>query len=142
MVHDTGLIRHYFIGFEREAVMAFDFPSSPTNGQEYTSGGATYVWNGYSWAVKSEDVPPPPSVTIADAPPTPAKHGDVWWESDSGLLYIHYDDGNSKQWVPAVPMQEKGATGPMGPPGQWTQMTQAQYNAITPNPNTLYIIVG
>ena len=34
--------------------MAFDFPSSPTTGQEFTpSGGPTYVWNGYAWDVKS-----------------------------------------------------------------------------------------
>lgn len=32
--------------------MAFDFPASPTNGQEYTSGGVTYVWNGVGWIVK------------------------------------------------------------------------------------------
>jgi hypothetical protein len=32
--------------------MAFDFPSSPTNGQEYTSGLVTYVYNGVGWGVK------------------------------------------------------------------------------------------
>lgn len=31
--------------------MAFDFPSSPTVGQQYTPiAGTTYVWNGYAWA--------------------------------------------------------------------------------------------
>ena len=29
----------------------FDFPSNPTVGQEYTSGGVTYIWNGYGWSV-------------------------------------------------------------------------------------------
>jgi hypothetical protein len=33
--------------------MAFDFPSSPTNGQIYTSGGASYVYNGYGWDVQA-----------------------------------------------------------------------------------------
>jgi hypothetical protein len=34
--------------------MAFDFPASPTNGQEFTpSGGPTYVYNGQAWIVKS-----------------------------------------------------------------------------------------
>jgi len=33
--------------------MAFDFPSSPTNGQEFTpAGGPTYVWQGYAWVMK------------------------------------------------------------------------------------------
>jgi hypothetical protein len=29
--------------------MAFDFPSSPTVGQTYTSGGVTYRWDGQGW---------------------------------------------------------------------------------------------
>lgn len=29
--------------------MAFDFPTAPTLGQVFTSGGARYVWNGYGW---------------------------------------------------------------------------------------------
>jgi len=32
--------------------MAFDFPTSPANGAEYTSGGITYVFNGTGWTVK------------------------------------------------------------------------------------------
>lgn len=27
----------------------FDFPSAPTNGQQYTANGVTYTWNGYAW---------------------------------------------------------------------------------------------
>jgi len=29
--------------------MAFDFPSSPTPGQVYVSGGVTFTYNGYAW---------------------------------------------------------------------------------------------
>jgi hypothetical protein len=32
--------------------MAYDFPASPTIGQEFTSGAVTYVWNGTGWAIK------------------------------------------------------------------------------------------
>lgn len=36
-----------------------------------------------------------------------------------------------------------GPQGPQGLPGQWTQMTQAAYDALpTKDPNTLYVIVG
>ena len=36
-----------------------------------------------------------------------------------------------------------GAQGPQGPPGEWTQLTQAEYDALTPkDPDTLYVIVG
>lgn len=27
----------------------FDFPASPTNGQQYVANGVTYTWNGYAW---------------------------------------------------------------------------------------------
>jgi hypothetical protein len=38
-------------------------------------------------------------VTISDtAPPTPAD-GALWWESDTGTLFIRYTDVNSSQWV-------------------------------------------
>lgn len=40
-------------------------------------------------------------------------------------------------------MGPPGSTGPMGPQGQWTSLTQAQYDALDPpNPDTLYVIVG
>ena len=29
--------------------MALKFPDSPTTGQTFTSGGVTYMWNGYGW---------------------------------------------------------------------------------------------
>jgi hypothetical protein len=38
-------------------------------------------------------------VFIADTPPTATKPGQLWWESDTGILYIWYDDGSSQQWV-------------------------------------------
>jgi hypothetical protein len=39
------------------------------------------------------------SVTISAAAPTVPGPGQLWWESDSGILYIWYDDGDSTQWV-------------------------------------------
>ena len=49
-------------------------------------------------------------VIVADDPPdeamTPA--GTLWWESDTGELYILYDDGTSKQWVEAVATPNAG----------------------------------
>jgi hypothetical protein len=41
--------------------MAFDFPGSPTVGQQFTPvAGTTYVWNGYAWALASSG----PGLTI------------------------------------------------------------------------------
>jgi hypothetical protein len=50
------------------------------------------------------------SVHVGDIPPVDATEGELWWESDSGMLYILYNDGNSLQWVLASP------AGIQGPP--------------------------
>lgn len=84
--------------------MAFDFPSSPALDQEFApSGGPTYKWNGYAWAKKSSSIG---GVIIADMPPV-ADPGTLFWEDDTGQLFIRYNDGNSTQWVqvaaPGIP---------------------------------------
>ena len=33
----------------------------------------------------------------------------MWWESDTGILWIYYNDGNTSQWVQAA-----GTTGVQG----------------------------
>ena len=34
------------------------------------------------------------------------KHGQLWWDSSDGRLYIYYTDVDSSQWVPATPETE------------------------------------
>lgn len=53
-------------------------------------------------------------VYIGDSPPLNPVAGVQWWESDTGVLYIWYDDGNSAQWVVS---SVGGAEGPQGPAG-------------------------
>ena len=36
---------------------------------------------------------------VSDTAPANANDGALWYESDSGLLYIRYNDGSSTQWV-------------------------------------------
>ncbi|HEY8097248.1 MAG TPA: pyocin knob domain-containing protein, partial [Methylobacter sp.] len=60
------------------------------------------------------------SVTISDTPPASPTAGNLWWESDTGNLYIYYNDGNSSQWVLAVPAVSASAL-----------------NAVTYTPQTL-----
>ena len=38
-------------------------------------------------------------VTISDNAPTSPLNGDLWWESDTGVGHIYYNDGSSAQWV-------------------------------------------
>jgi hypothetical protein len=49
---------------------------------------------------------PIPTLTISDNAPANETRGDLWWESDTGKLKIYYDDGNSSQWVDAVPIPD------------------------------------
>lgn len=60
----------------------------------------------------SQWVPPAggAAVIISDTPPpvTTTPPGTLWWESDSGDLFVLYDDGTSVQWV------ETGAGGDPG----------------------------
>jgi len=39
------------------------------------------------------------ATAIADTPPGSPTAGQLWWESDSGVLWIYYTDANSSQWV-------------------------------------------
>ena len=38
-------------------------------------------------------------VTILDTPPINPISGELWWESDTGDLYVYYEDADSSQWV-------------------------------------------
>ena len=40
-----------------------------------------------------------PTTYIGDTPPVAPEIGQLWWESDSGKLYIRYFDGDTTQWV-------------------------------------------
>jgi len=52
---------------------------------------------------------PAPNITVTGVatfigplpPPSPTV-GQFWWRSDTGRLFIYYDDGTSQQWVPAT----------------------------------------
>jgi hypothetical protein len=43
---------------------------------------------------------------VNDNPPTGVPDGSLWWESDTGILYFRYNDGNSTQWVIACPQPD------------------------------------
>jgi hypothetical protein len=41
----------------------------------------------------------PGTTSVSDTPPASPIQGQLWWESDSGLLNLSYNDGNTTQWV-------------------------------------------
>tara|TARA_Y100000589_G_scaffold332058_1_gene388917 strand:- start:10686 stop:12758 length:2073 start_codon:yes stop_codon:yes gene_type:complete len=94
--------------------MAINFPSTvgqPTDGSfTHTHNGVTWIWSGTSW-----DVSIPPSTEISENPPSDPSHGDLWWNSDEGVLKVYYQDSDSAQWVDAA------GNGPGGNPTITTQ---------------------
>ncbi len=46
----------------------------------------------------------PPAASISTTPPASAVAGDLWWDSDSGEMYIYYQDSDSAQWVSVTPL--------------------------------------
>lgn len=47
-------------------------------------------------------------VYVGVSPPSSPTAGGLWWESDTGVLYIYYNDGTSSQWVVASPQTDPG----------------------------------
>lgn len=56
------------------------------------------------------DIPIIASAAVGDTAPASPGSGAFWWDSASGQLYLHYQDADSSQWVPA-------AIGDQGPSG-------------------------
>lgn len=40
--------------------------------------------------------------TVSAIAPSTGSQGSFWWSSESGSLYVYYNDGNSTQWVSAI----------------------------------------
>ena len=73
-------------------------PTTPWNGQFIyetdTFTALVYKSSTSTWS-------PLGGSTVGPTPPTGASKGDLWWDSDTGRLYVYYVDANSSQWVAA-----------------------------------------
>ena len=117
----------------------FDFPSSPSNNQTYTSNGVTFKWDGVAWrrntttgaqgnqgaqghqgnnGAQGDDA----SLVSSISPPGSPDSGDLWWDSDAGDLLVYFNDGNTSQWVStgSGPTGAQGAQGASGAAGSRT----------------------
>lgn len=77
--------------------MALDFPANPVDGEVFSS----YMWNQAKgvWQGKEE------AATVAIMSPTvpvTASNGDIWFNTNIGIAYVRYDDGNTSQWVQLI----------------------------------------
>ena len=56
------------------------------------------AFNAANWELAASQV------AISSNPPSGAVAGTLWWDSDNGMLYVRYNDGDSSQWVQATAM--------------------------------------
>jgi len=42
------------------------------------------------------------NIIVSDLPPPDPRENQLWWESDTGMLFISYNDGDTIQWVQVV----------------------------------------
>ena len=91
------------------------FPDAPSDGQLYGRKNA-------AWSVATGGGGGGATVLVGDTAPVSAPTNALWWETDTGILYINYFDGNSTQWVMTTyavpgPQGPQGIQGVQGPPG-------------------------
>ena len=58
------------------------------------------AFNGANWTPNGSQV------FFGDTAPATALDGSFFWETDSGTLFVRYNDGNSSQWVIASPQPD------------------------------------
>jgi hypothetical protein len=62
-----------------------------------TTNNLLYIRTGGVWEIASGGGGA--SVTTSDGAPVDPEDGDLWYETDTGSMFVYYDDGASQQWV-------------------------------------------
>jgi hypothetical protein len=78
-------------------------PDGPWNCASYTNMRSAFD----VWVAGHIKIP----VIISDTPPADPDLNQLWWESDTGILWIWYDDGTESQWVAIAPATPRAAEG-------------------------------
>lgn len=77
---------------------AIDFPNNPTNGQEFSANGKTWIWNSSLQVWKGvTSSGGSGSIATSDTEPTNPSDGDLWFKPTEGFLYIYFNGS----WVVA-----------------------------------------
>ena len=83
--------------------MAINFPNSPANNEIYydSTSGNRYIYNGTEgvWKFYANTV----GVSVSSTPPSGVGEGSMWWNRDTGRMFVYYNDGSSLQWVETTP---------------------------------------
>ena len=100
-----------------------NFPDNPSDGDTQDVGGITYTYSsskGYWTAAASSGGGGGggASVTTDDAAPSSPSDGDLWYDTDTGGMFVYYEDVDSSQWVEVIGSQgSPGADGAAGADG-------------------------
>ena len=78
-------------------VHARDQSDATVPGRVYVREKKAGVWG--VWSIDGTGISGP-------VPPTDPPDNLLWWNNEDGILYVHYNDGNSKQWVIACPQPD------------------------------------
>jgi hypothetical protein len=111
--------------------------------------GDLYIWNGSAWESVGQIIGPtgptgpsggptgptgpigPPAFTLSATEPASPSVGDVWFNTNTAVAVVWYEDADSAQWVEFAgqglrgPAGATGATGPAGEDGTNIQMTSS-----------------
>ena len=102
--------------------MAWDFPASPTVGQEYVPvAGLLFKWNGYAWDRLGGGA----AIEVSDTPPASPVDRALWFESDAGILWLRYNDGSSAQWLDMTGNAQVGLDEPPVGGGEYVRINGA-----------------
>ena len=92
---------------------AIDMPNNPTVNEKFTAqNGVTYIWDGEKWnsaGVSVDPVVEEDTVSVGVNPPSQQKQGDLWYNTEDGVLYLWYVDATQSaangqgQWVDVRP---------------------------------------
>jgi plastocyanin len=69
------------------------------------------------------------STTIDDSPPLTPNQGELWFDTESGVLYVYYNDGDTAQWVQPTSVQY--GIGGSGGSSAISQLTDVTISGLT-----------
>jgi hypothetical protein len=83
--------------------MAYNFPDNPTVGQIFDP----FKWDGEKWIIAPKAGSGYALAIVSATAPVNPVDGCLWFEMDSGILFLRVNDGNSSQWVSCgLPLQD------------------------------------
>lgn len=73
--------------------------SSGVYGNSVTVPVISVAANGRIESITNTAIQVSSTVTVSETPPVSPQNNQMWWNSQTGKMYIYYSDGTSGQWV-------------------------------------------